>query len=176
MKKTVITILVALLALAFIPSCVSKEVARIKEKKSSTKATTAGTAPNATAETTPYRGTAQTYQFPECDMEPPLMGSGSYEIKDSWDTGFYVMQLEETGMFFAYTSNPDITLEIYVLDEEFQDGLRYIPQAYEPAAIDDAIISVDEGQWIYIYCSDNSYTTSEPSEGEISWSLYRGYV
>lgn len=172
MKKTVVTILVALLALAFIPSCVSKEVARNKEKKSSTKTT----ASKATAETTPYRGTAQTYQFPEGDMEPPLMGSGFYEIKDSWDTGFYAMQLEESGMFFAYCGNPDITLEIYVLDEEFQDALRYIPQAYEPSAIDDAIISVDEGQWVYIYCSDNSYTTSEPSEGEISWSLYRGYV
>ena len=32
MKKTVITILIALLALAFVPSCVSKEVARNKEK------------------------------------------------------------------------------------------------------------------------------------------------
>ena len=66
--------------------------------------------------------------------------------------------------------------EIVELDEEFQDALRYISQAYEPAAIDDAMIHVTEGQWIYIHCSDNSFTTSEPSDSEISWSIYRDYA
>lgn len=172
MKKRLIPILIVV-ALVVLSACLISTFNKKSEKK---KHHSRDSINEETTTTSSYRGTAQTYQFPEGDMEPPLMASGSFTIADIWGSGFFYLPVEESGMFSAYCDNSNVTLEIYVLDEEFQDGLRYIPQAYEPTAIDDAIISVDEGQWIYIYCSDNSFTTSEPSESEISWSLYRGYV
>lgn len=160
MKKKLIPVL-AVVLLVF-SACLISAINKKIEKETTT--------------TSSDRGTSQTYVFPDIDMEPPVMASGSFTIADIWESGFFYLPVEESGMFLAYCDNSDVTLEIYVLDEEFQDALRYIPQAYEPAAIDDAMIHVTEGQWIYIHCSDNSFTTSEPSDSEISWSIYRDYA
>ncbi len=171
MKKKLIPVL-AVVLLVF-SAC---SISAINKRSEKEKHHSEDSIENETTTTSSDRGTSQTYVFPDIDMEPPVMASGSFTIADIWESGFFYLPVEESGMFLAYCDNSDVTLEIYVLDEEFQDALRYIPQAYEPAAIDDAMIHVTEGQWIYIHCSDNSFTTSEPSDSEISWSIYRDYA
>lgn len=171
MKKKLIPVL-AVVLLVF-SAC---SISAINKKSEKEKHHSEDSIENETTTTSSDRGTSQTYVFPDIDMEPPVMASGSFTIADIWESGFFYLPVEESGMFLTYCDNSDVTLEIYVLDEEFQDALRYIPQAYEPAAIDDAMIHVTEGQWIYIHCSDNSFTTSEPSDSEISWSIYRDYA
>lgn len=53
---------------------------------------------------------------------------------------------------------------VYVLDEEFDDGFRFIAQAAQPALEGDGTISVAEGQYVYVYCSVNSFTADAADE------------
>ena len=53
---------------------------------------------------------------------------------------------------------------VYVLDEAFEDGYRYIAQFTEPVLIGDGIISVDAGQYVYVYCSVNEFTAEVADE------------
>ena len=53
---------------------------------------------------------------------------------------------------------------VYVLDEEFDDGFRFIAQAAQPVLEGDGTISVAEGQFVYVYCSVNSFTADVADE------------
>lgn len=48
---------------------------------------------------------------------------------------------------------------VYVLDQVFDDGFRYIKQVAEPVLIGNGTIFIDEGQYAYVYCSANEFTT-----------------
>ncbi len=59
----------------------------------------------------------------------------------------------------------EVGFEIYVLDDKFGDALRYIPQTYEPLLAESGELNVTAGQYVYIYCTVNSFTAAEPVEG-----------
>ena len=50
------------------------------------------------------------------------------------------------------------TWSVYVFDEAFDDGFRYIAQAAEPILDGNGTISVEAGQFVYVYCSANEFT------------------
>ena len=61
----------------------------------------------------------------------------------------------------------DVKWEVYVLDDKFTDALRYIPQAYEPSLTESGTISVKQHQYVYVYCSVNTYTSDTPAVGAV---------
>lgn len=62
---------------------------------------------------------------------------------------------------YSFTSeNSDgIVWKVYVFDEEFPDGLRYITHAAEPVLVGDGDVPVTAGQFVYVHCSAHGTTT-----------------
>lgn len=74
-----------------------------------------------------------------------------------------------TATYSFRSSTPDVTWSVYVLDEAFSDILRYLPQAHTPALEGNGNLEIAEGKYIYIYCSENSFTSTEqPSDASLS--------
>ena len=67
-------------------------------------------------------------------------------------------------MTFEAIDSENVEWSFYVLDEVFDDGLRYIGQSFEPVLVGDGTISVEAGQVVYIYCSANEFTADYPDE------------
>lgn len=84
--------------------------------------------------------------------------------KDSFSNcGFTHFVADETCMytFEAYGDN-DLTWDIYVLDYEWQDADRYIPQANKIALSTDGRLMIEEGKYVYIQCPHNDFTSDAP--------------
>lgn len=90
--------------------------------------------------------------------------------------GYYHTRCDKTGTYqFAPVNSDGITWEIYVLDEEFNDAERFIPQVYPCLLENSGSLHINEGQWIYIYCPCNSWTMEEAPEGcGFSWNFTPG--
>ena len=85
------------------------------------------------------------------------------EAKDCYQNAGYIEFISGAETFAEYTftaeNSETITWQVYVFDEIFEDGVRYIPQVAEPVLVGDGTISVDVGQFVYIYCSANEFTS-----------------
>ena len=67
---------------------------------------------------------------------------------------------------YIFTAENSETLQwrVYVLDEAFEEGFRYIAQAVEPVLVGDGKIDLKPGQFVYVYCSANEFTTGVADE------------
>lgn len=115
------------------------------------------------------------------ETEPAVLYSNSKTGEDVFDTGFYGEQIEASGNLYFFKNGNASEWQVYILDEEFTDALRYLPQANAPDfTVPDKTtlneegnyITVNEGQWLYIYCSENAYTADNPIEGSLSWCIW----
>ena len=90
------------------------------------------------------------------------------EAKDCFDdAGFveFIAGAEEASEYtFAAEDSDTVEWNVYVLDEAFDDGFRYIKQAAEPVLTGNGTIFIDEGQYVYVYCSANEFTTETVDE------------
>lgn len=90
------------------------------------------------------------------------------EAKDCfYDAGFVEFVAgakESTEYAFLAENSEGVEWWVYVLDESFEEGFRYIKQVAEPVLIGDGMVSVDAGQFVYIYCSANEFTTGVINE------------
>ena len=77
----------------------------------------------------------------------------------------FIAGAEETANYlFTAENSEDAGWLVYVFDEKFEDGPRYIGQAAEPALVGDGMITVEAGQYVYVYCSANEFTEDAPNE------------
>ena len=65
---------------------------------------------------------------------------------------------------FTAENSANVEWSVYVLDDVFEDGYRYIAQFTEPILVGDGTISVNAGQYVYIYCSVNEFTAEAADE------------
>ena len=67
---------------------------------------------------------------------------------------------------YIFTAENSETLQwrVYVLDEAFEEGFRYIAQTAEPVLVGDGKIDLKPGQFVYVYCSANEFTTGVADE------------
>ena len=80
--------------------------------------------------------------------------------------GFGIAKCTESGNYRFWAENSDgVEWTVFVLDEEFEDGLRYINQAYEASLVGDGNLELQKGQFIYVQCSANDLTGVEAPEG-----------
>ena len=90
------------------------------------------------------------------------------EAKDCfYDAGFVEFVAgAEAPTEYAFIAEDSEAVEwwIYVLDEPFEEGFRYIKQIAEPVLMGDGMVSVDAGQFVYVYCSANEFTTGVINE------------
>ena len=90
------------------------------------------------------------------------------EAKDCfYDAGYveFITGAEKAADYTFTAENSDgVNWRVYVFDEAFDDGYRYITQAAEPALEGDGTIPVTEGQFIYVHCSVNEFTADAANE------------
>lgn len=90
------------------------------------------------------------------------------EAKDCYNNAGYVEFISgaESPAEYTFTAENSDTVKwrVYIFDEAFAEGFRYISQAAEPVLDGDGKVSVDEGQFVYVYCSVNEFTEDAPDE------------
>lgn len=60
----------------------------------------------------------------------------------------------------------EVVWSFYVLDEPFDDAIRYLPQAYDSVLEGDGSFEVTQGQYVYCLCNINPFTADEIPEGQ----------
>lgn len=116
-----------------------------------------------------FKGMEKTeVQFQWTEVEPEvkneivdIMAADLYE-----GYGFYHTQCLSTGTYsFTASNSENVEWIVYVLDEEFNDAERFIGQAYDSKLVGNGTIEINQGQWLYVYCSCNVWTMVEAPEG-----------
>ena len=82
-------------------------------------------------------------------------------FNDFLNTQEYVVPTTGTYTFSCKPSDGKTTWDIYVLDEKFEDALRYLTNAYKPvltATSKAQTYKLQKGQYVYCVCSQNSFT------------------
>ena len=85
------------------------------------------------------------------------------EAKDCFrDAGFVELiagTKESSEHTFTSENSDAVEWWVYVFDQAFDDGLRYIKQVAEPNLVGNGTLFIDEGMYVYVYCSANEFTT-----------------
>ena len=84
-----------------------------------------------------------------------------------YDAGFVelIAGVEESSEYtFTAENSETVEWSVYILDEAFDDGFRHIKQAADPVLVADGTIFIDEGKYVYVYCSSNEFTTGVVDE------------
>ena len=84
-----------------------------------------------------------------------------------YDAGFVELiagTREASEYTFTAEDSDAVEWRVYILDQAFDDSLRYIKQITEPVLIGNGTIFIDEGQYVYVYCSANEFTTGVVDE------------
>lgn len=77
---------------------------------------------------------------------------------------YYELITEKSGTYSFSAKDSSEEWEVYIFDEEFEDGLRYISQASAPALKGDGTLTIEKGKYVYIYCPVNAFTSEYPDE------------
>ena len=84
-----------------------------------------------------------------------------------YDAGFveFIAGAEMAGTYsFTGENSEAVEWRVYILEEAFEEGYRYIKQVAEPVLIGDGTVTVAAGQFVYVYCSANEFTTGVVDE------------
>ena len=90
------------------------------------------------------------------------------EAKDCFNNAGFVELIDgatdAAEFIFASEESDAVEWSVYVFDEAFEDGYRFIKQAADPVLVGDGTVSVEVGQYVYIYCSVNEFTADAADE------------
>lgn len=75
----------------------------------------------------------------------------------------YEFEVPEDGTytFTDPVSADDVFWDIYVLDAQWNDGVRYIKQSQDASGQTPATLTLKKGQWVYCFCSQDGFSTDE---------------
>ena len=88
-------------------------------------------------------------------------GSGEPEAvyDNNMETNCFIP--EKDGRYIIkHTGNDNIPWQVYILDEEFKDGLRYLYSNYEPDGVTECTVELKSGQYVYLICKDNEWNSA----------------
>ena len=120
----------------------------------------------------PPQETPTSTQFVSVTPKPaPQLQPAVLYAKDVDDNGYFHQPCQEGGIYdFEVKKTEGNKWKIYILDREFSEGERYISQAFLPSLEGNGSLELKNGQWLYIYCSANSWTGEKPDEeSAITW-------
>jgi len=107
----------------------------------------------------------------EQDWEECFTGEKlTFTNEDGFDNaGFVEIPVEKTSRYYFKANdasrNGNVTWTVYVTDEMFDGSYRYIPQTVEEAILEnDEYLNLEAGKFIYLYCSENSFTLASRSD------------
>ena len=75
----------------------------------------------------------------------------------------YEFEVPEDGTytFTDPVSADDVFWDIYVLDAQWNDGVRYIKQSQDASGQTPTTLTLKKGQWVYCFCSQDGFSTDE---------------
>ncbi len=86
----------------------------------------------------------------------------------------YDFKVTEDGSYtFKHSGNDDVPWNIYILDEKFTDGIRYLYSNYTPDGITEFTVRLKSGQYVYLICTENEWTDSADDFADTSVSVYK---
>ena len=152
MKKGLI-ILLAIVMIAALVACGAKE--------------NEPTEPTVTQEEQTSEVTTEEVTEAVAEEEEPSIFT-TIEAKDCFDNAGFVELIDgatdAAEFIFASEDSDAVEWSVYVFDEAFEDGFRYIKQAADPVLVGDGTVSVEVGQYVYVYCSVNEFTADAADE------------
>ena len=155
MKKGLI-ILLALVMIAALVACGAKE----------NEPTEPDVYEEQTSEVTTEEVTEDVAEAVAEEDEPSIFTT--VEAKDCFNNAGFVELIDgatdAAEFIFASEDSDAVEWSVYVFDEAFEDGFRYIKQAADPVLVGDGTVSVEVGQYVYVYCSVNEFTADAADE------------
>ena len=99
----------------------------------------------------------------------------------SLEKGYYAVQYESftTAYFFWSSTNKsesDIEWSVYLSDKELSDDEVKELSKTEPLAVNEGSDAICRGQWIYVLCSLNKETASNPVDSTFRLWSFRAYA
>lgn len=95
-----------------------------------------------------------------------------YTYKSSMQT--YDFKVTEDGSYsFKHSGNDDVAWNVYILDEEFTDGIRYLYSNYTPDGVTEFTADLKAGQYVYLICTQNEWTNSADDFVDTEISVYK---
>ena len=89
--------------------------------------------------------------------------------KDGFDNaGVTAFLCDATETYSFKASSADVKWTIFVLDEEFTDGARYLAQAETPMLEGDGTLTIEAGKLIYILCSESAFNADAASDATLT--------
>lgn len=85
------------------------------------------------------------------------------DAADLWSEGAYSFQAHQDASYTVTREGED-DWNVYVLNQEFEDALRYLPQANESVVTNEGSFQVKAGQFVYCLSDVNSFTADEAPE------------
>ena len=166
--RKLFVLLLAFVMIASLPACGTNEIKPAEtpeiyeEKAPETTESTEAVEPTETTET------PEKAEIPEATEPEEENIFTIIEAKDCfYDAGFVELiagTAESSEYTFTAENSDAVEWSVYVLDEAFDEGFRYIKQVAEPVLVGDGTIFIDEGQYVYVYCSANEFTTGVADE------------
>lgn len=124
-----------------------------------------GAAEEAESESETEAASAEAADFPPFNVnsEPFVIAA-----KDGFENAGVTQYVSFCAGKFTFTSDSDdVTWDIYVLDKPFEDGARYLSQAYTPALSGNGVLEIKENDYIYAQCSANAFTADEAPKANL---------
>lgn len=106
------------------------------------------------------------------DTETKTENEPLYTYDNNMQT--YDFKVTEDGSYtFKHSGNDDVPWNIYILDEKFTDGIRYLYSNYTPDGITEFTSELKSGQYVYLICTENEWTDSADDFADTSVSVYK---
>ena len=124
----------------------------------------------ARTETLKYKGAVEDENDSELDAAPLVINSEPYTVtaKDGFNNaGVTELKCDATEEYTFKAVSGDATWQIFILDKRFEDGARYLVQAEKPALTGDGELDIKAGQYIYVVCSESSFTADTASDSAL---------
>ena len=135
-------------------------------------------------ETLKYKGaaaqpdvTAQEKKATDPDCPYLIINSEPFVVtaKDGFENAGVTSFICDASTTYTFKSSNDNTgWKVFVLDEKFEDGARYLTQAHTPMLETNGVLDIEEGQYIYIVCSESTLTDDEPSDARLEINYAEG--
>jgi hypothetical protein len=170
--KKIIAIIAALAVITCLVACGAEKAAE-----------TTPTTPSAATESdiaTPAAATSSDVASPSAaSFEFPLLLVNNepftVTVADGFDNaGVTAYTVDDDATYQFISSDDDITWKIYLLDEKFNDGARYLSQAKTPDLTGNGILDVKRGQIMYVECSENAFTASKADDERLEINYVQG--
>lgn len=168
MKRNKIRISALILCMAALTACGNEEAAEVNNTETATVSeetvseTTSAEASETETETSAEE--SKTEEAPDTETAADTTEQPSDEavkvFENNMEAGCFIP--EKDGKYTVkHTGHDDIPWQVYILDEEFTDGLRYLYSNYTPDGTTECTVELKAGQYLYLICEENEWNSAD---------------